>query len=236
MGETLAMPVTPTVGGKSSEESEQLVIVPRVKDLATGRFKKIEALDIASGGRDRLIDTLEHASKNERVELLLNMMADPSRAGISLESLCKEAKVGYKEFIQLYRDATLAKALVDSQLAMSKKLSRVAEDVSEKAINHNEHCSCTLNGTQPPEPECGSCKGKGLVAFRSSLPHQQMIFEATGLIKKGGGVNVNVQQNVAVSGEGIFSKFVRATDSAAYGEKTLDAEVISVEEDRSSEN
>jgi hypothetical protein len=49
-------------------------------------------------------------------------------------------------------------------------------------------------------------------------------------------VNVNVQQQVAVGGESLFDKFVKATDRPAYGPKVVEGEATVVEEACTSED
>ena len=56
-----------------------------------------------------------------------------------------------------------------------------------------------------------------------------MVWEATGLLKKGGGVTVNTQTNVGVAIQGSFmDRFVKASDQIAYD---IDAkDVIDIKE------
>lgn len=232
----LSMPTMKIAGGQSKKSDEETAImVPHLKDRRTGKFIALNALDEAAGGRDKLVEVLEEAPKSARIEHLLNLLADPTRAMMKLENVCKDAGITYRELLSIYRDATMARAFAAANMAMAKRLERVAEDVADKATNHTEPCACTLNHTVDPDPECGKCKGQGLVFYRSSLPHQQMIFESTGLLKKGGGVNVQVNQQVAVGGGGIFEKFVKSTDAAAYGPKVAEGEVVDVPETRPDE-
>jgi hypothetical protein len=149
---------------------------------------------------------------------------------LRLDEAVKDAGINAREFMSIFREASVAKAFTEANLALSDRLRDVAVDVADKATNHTEPCECTLGGKQQPNEKCQKCQGGGLVYFRGSLPHQQMVFETSGLLKRGGGVNVNVQQQVAVGGGGIFERFVKATDEAAYGKKVIDVEPQVVEE------
>lgn len=214
-----------------------LVLVPRMKDAATGKFAAVNELDQAMGGREGLIKHLEHAPATAKLDILLNVLADPQRTMLKLNEAVKDAGLSAREFMSIFREASVAKAFTEANLALSERLKDVAVDVADKAVNHVEKCECTLGGQQQPLENCQKCKGVGLVYYRSSLPHQQMIFETAGLLKKGGGgVNVQVNQQVAVGGGGIFERFVKATDAAAYGQKVIDVEPERVEEAGSSES
>lgn len=222
-----SIPGTKTLGNGSNE---MLMLVPRMKDAATGKFVAVNELDQAMGGREGLIKHLEYAPHNAKLEILLNVLADPQRTMLSLNEAVKDAGITAREFMSIFREASVAKAFTDANLALSDRLRDVAVDVADKATNHTEPCYCTLGGRRDPNPKCQKCWGEGLVYFRGSLPHQQMVFETSGLLKRGGGVNVNVQQQVAVGGGGIFERFVKATDEAAYGKKVIDVEPERVEE------
>jgi hypothetical protein len=63
----------------------------------------------------------------------------------------------------------------------------------------------------------------------SDLDRQKILLEAAGVMKRGGGVNVNVNNQVGVVTPGnFFSGFVKNTDKDAYD---IEAEVITVEKD-----
>lgn len=232
-GQELTIPGTQTPGNGSKE---MLVLVPRMKDAATGKFAAVNELDEAMGGREGLIKHLEHAPGTAKLDILLNVLADPQRTMLKLTEAVKDAGLSAREFMSIFREASVAKAFTEANLALSDRLKDVAVDVADKAVNHVEKCECTLDGAQQPLESCKKCKGVGLVYYRSSLPHQQMVFETAGLLKKGGGVNVQVNQQVAVGGGGIFERFVKATDAAAYGQKVIDVEPERVEEVGSNES
>jgi hypothetical protein len=226
-GPKSSIPGTQTLGNGSSET---LMLVPRMKDAASGKFVAVNELDEAMGGREGLLKHLEYAPHNAKLEILLNVLSDPGRTMLRLNEAVKDAGLSAREFMSIFREASVAKAFTEANLALSDRLRDVAVDVADKATNHTESCECTLGGKQQADEKCQKCKGQGIVYFRGSLPHQQMVFETSGLLKRGGGVNVNVQQQVAVGGGGIFERFVKATDEAAYGKRVIDVEPERVEE------
>lgn len=227
---TMPTSPTPTTETPGKESNETFVLVPRRVNKKTGRFIPGHALDLAVGGREQLIERLEHGPHDQKMELLLNMLADPGRAHMSIDTLCKDAGLTGREFMKIFREASIAKAFTEANLTLAEKLHSVVTDVADKATNHTEPCPCTLGGLQDANPECRECKGRGLQFYRGDIDHQKMVFESTGLVKKGGGVNVQVNQQVAVGAGGLFERFVKATDAAAYGQKVVDAEIMHEQE------
>jgi hypothetical protein len=205
-----------TKPNKSTNDDDPIQLLRRSNELS-----KMEEM---VGGRDSFAAILDLAPESARKEILVRMLQDPLRAKDSLFEICREARIPGKEILQLFREASFQKAYFDAHITFARSLKGVAEDISEKAINHVEDCPCTLGGIEPPVPDCSKCGGKGRVYYRSSLDHQQLLLETAGVLQRKGGVNVQVQQNVGIGiGTGLFDKFVKATDQAAY---TLDAEVI----------
>jgi hypothetical protein len=198
---------------------------------AGGKFRSVGGLESSVGGREQLVEILEQGSKTAQLEILVTMLADPARAKLSMASICEDAGISAKDLMHVFRDGAIAKAVNDAHVHLARKLTTVVSDVADKAHNHLEPCRCTVGNTVSSLPECPECRGTGQVYYRGSLPHQQMVFESTGILKRGGGVNVNVQQQVAVGSAGLFDRFVKATDAAAYGQKVVDVEAQRVEED-----
>jgi hypothetical protein len=181
------------------------------------------------GGRERLVDVLALAKLDGKQELLLRLLTDPARRADSLAHLCADAGVKANELLAIFREAAFAKAFTLAQHTLAERLPAVVEDVADKATNHTEPCHCVvINGV--PDKKCPGCNGSGKRFFRSSVEHQELLLEAAGLLKKGGGVNVAVQTVVGDT-KGFFDGFVRSTDEAAYAVDAIDAEVIRSEQE-----
>ena len=179
----------------------------------------------AVGGRDNLVDVLATSARDTKQDILFRLLNDPSRSGDSLIKLCKDSGVTAHEVMSMFRDAVLAKGMVAAQMSMAEKLGLIAQDVAEKAHDHTKPCGCTLVGNpDTANPQCDLCRGTGEIYKEGSLDHAKAVFDATGLTQKGGGVNVNVQQNNVNgnSGGALLDKFVNATDEAAFD--VVDAE------------
>jgi len=119
--------------------------------------------------------------------------------------------------LSMFRDAAVSRGMVEAQTTLSERMGQVAQDVAEKAVNHVRACGCTLTDVEgAPDPACPECHGQGKVFREGSLKHAELVFESTGLTRRGGGVNVNVRQQMGVALGGAFlERFVKATDDAA---------------------
>ena len=201
----------------------------RVAKRAAGSRSAAAEFEEAIGGREQLVEVLSAQSRDTKQDILFRLLSDPGRAGDSLVTICHDAGVSATEVLAMFRDAAVAQSMVKAQSTLADKLDGVARDVAEKAANHVEDCHCQiLSVTGEADPACPDCGGRGQLYFRGNLKHAEMVFKATGLTKEdGGGVNVNVSNQMGLSmGGGFLDKFVQATDDAAFDV----LEVESVEE------
>jgi hypothetical protein len=188
-----------------------------VRDKTKTPKKLGKSFEEGVGGREKVIETIAMATPDPKRRHLLSMLADPSRKNDSLARMCQDAGIAQTEILEIFRETAMARSFVLSQEILAEKVEAVVEDVSEKAVDREEACVCTANGRLEPDAKCDKCRGTGIVLKRGSLPHAEMIFEAVGLLKRGGGVNVAVQQNVKVGERrSYFDTFVKGTDELAY--------------------
>ena len=176
-------------------------------------------LEEAVGGRVNLLDILSNTARDTKQDILMRLLSDPARSKDSLVTLCASAGVSNTEVLSLFREAAVARSFTKAQVTLSERLDAVVADVADKAQNHTEPCGCLQ--VQPAgtvaDPGCPNCSGTGLRHFRGSFDHAQLVFRAAGMTKEGGGVKVNVNQQVGVAlGGGFLDKFVKATDDAAF--------------------
>lgn len=184
----------------------------------------LEQFEHSIGGRDSLIETLELAPLDKKQEHLLNLLLDPGRKNDSINTIAKDAGMKPAAVIELFRTASFAKAHALAMAKMAEALPSVVEDIAAKSVDQKVECPTCFGQKKISNVDCPTCYGKGQVMRYSDLDRQKILLEGTGVTKKGGGVNVNVNQQVAVTQPGsFFSSFVKNTDQTAYA---IDAEII----------
>lgn len=181
----------------------------------------LRAFENSAGGRDDLLVALMQAPElSEDQVMLMRLMGDPARSRDSLAALCHQVGIMPSELLEWFRQASFAQATT----AMMRRLPRVVEDVNVKALDHFVTCPVCQGDAAIGEEKCLNCNGKGKIARPSDFDRQRLLFEASGMIKKAQGVQVNVQQNMKVGDVGgTFAKLVKAADEAAYA---VEGEII----------
>lgn len=188
-------------------------------DLAMRNF------EAAVGGREALVAALQHSPETDELNFVIGIIADPRNDTSSLTAICRDAGIGVGKLWQLFKDSDLAQAQVLAIRAINRKLTEVVDDVLLRAVPYEVVCdTCygldvgrTARGKAKPCPDCG---GKGTRTKEPDLKRQEMVLRMGGLLKDGGGVSVNVQQqaNTFVAGDAM-GKFQRASDRILYGER-----------------
>ncbi len=219
MGSISPTPPMKIAGPGSRNGAERSRSLTRKDDA----WKALAEIEKAAGGREELAHTLGLAESGENGLLLIRLMMDPARVRDSLSRIVADAGMTPSQVLGLFRDAGLAKAMALSQHVLNQHLPAVVQDVAEKSVDAVIACDCVKVGGVV-NPDCEKCAGVGKIFRRSSLPHQELLMEAAGFLKKGGGVNVQVNQQVVNAPKDFFDGFVRGTDDAAY---SIDAEVVS---------
>jgi RecJ-like exonuclease len=146
-------------------------------------------------------------------------MCDPKRQRDSLVVIARDAGMLPSHVIDLFRNASFAKANALAFAQLTEKLPEIAKDIADKSVDAKIECpSCFGEGEVEGIGKCPQCLGKGKVFRTSDLDRQKIALTSTGLLKQGAGVNVNVQQNniSTISPNTFFSKYVKSSDEAAY--------------------
>lgn len=184
--------------------------------------RDLDAFERALGGREALVAELSSADLDPRQQKLIDLVLDPLNEKVPLAQLCALAGLRPTEVLHMFREASWSKAYTDAHRRIAKRVPEVAENMAERATNHTERCGCTFGPdgeVLEADPDCQHCKGKGYRFFRADAEAQVTVLEVVGLIKRGGGVQVGIQQNLAIKADSVFDSFVKATP----------AEVINVE-------
>lgn len=200
----------------SSPNNENLAVSLQVPKKITNALEQFED---AVGGRQTLIDNLSLANLDKREAHFLDLLLDPRRQEDNINIIAKDAGLKPIQIIDLFRSASFARAHAISMGKLSSALPDVISDIAAKSVDARIECpQCQGDGKISDGESCMTCNGKGTVMRYSDLDRQKIVLEAGGLTKKGGGVNVNVQQNNigTVQASSYFSKFVKDSDSTAY--------------------
>lgn len=175
--------------------------------------RELAAFEKALGGREALVEELSSADLDPRQQKLIDLIIDPVNESVGLAKLCSLAGLRPSELLHMFREATWARAYTEAHRKIAERVPDVAEGIAERATNHTERCGCTYGAEGPIEADadCPQCKGKGIRFFRADAGAQETVLEVMGLLKRGGGVQVAMQQNIAVKADGVFDSFVKAT-------------------------
>lgn len=201
-----------TIEGSSPQhgsERQQLFERP-VAASAIAVFEKL------LGGKTELLQGLLSSPEiTPNIRKVLSAMLDPRKADRSLSALCADANVLPGEVFGAFRDATIAKATVQSLVEISQRLPKITVDYLTNAVDHAIVCpSCSGSrkeilrgngGTKKsrkkaelevavPVPDklidCTRCNGEGTVVKAAEVGHQETVFEIMGLLKKGSGISI----------------------------------------------
>lgn len=200
--------------------------------LATKTRGVLEQYQEILGGRENVVDALNMAALDKKQQHFLRLLCDPARAQDSLIVIAQDCGMKPSEALDMFRSAAFAKSHALAMGKLAESLSPVVEDIIAKSVDAEVMCSECF-GEQVAGFVCETCHGRGTMMRESTIDHQKLVLEATGVTKKSSGVNVQVNQQVGVVSSGsFFSKVVRATDETAYDVGQIEeGEVMKVDGD-----
>jgi len=208
-------------------------------DVPTALRDSIRAFEHAVGGRAALIEFLSSADSDEQVYEVVKLLGDPANDERSLVLLCGQAGISPGQLFGAFDKATIVRAQILGRLEAAKQVPAAAKEVGRTALPHEQPCTaCNGVGSfeeadakgQTSTRRCTGCNGKGHVLREGDPDQQKTLFELVGLLKTGGGVQV--QQNVitpagAVVG-GSLEQLQQVVSELIYRKPThVDAEVVS---------
>lgn len=205
----------------NSQTTAVSVVLPKTNRTA------LEQFEAQVGGREVLVETLELAQLDKKQEHLLNLLLDPRRQKDTINTIARDAGMKPAAVIELFRSASFAKAHALAMNHMATALPAVVEDITSKAIDAKIECPTCFGAKQISNVDCPTCYGKGQIMRYSDLDRQKILLESAGITKKGGGVSVSVNQQVAVTNPGsFFSNFVKGSDQTAYDIEAIDVDPV----------
>lgn len=196
----------------------------------------LDSLQEAAGGRQALVSQLLHAPETPEQKYVLGLLADPRSDALNLSRVCEQGQVSLGQLIHLLKEAKASKALLESMDRIARYLPEVAEDLMARARPHEVECpDCwgagevmVLDEKRKPTGEmkpCEVCNGRKVVKVLPSLDRQKVALEVGGLLKRPGGVVVNVSQQAATFNFSADARrdFRSATDALLYRRKDAGA-------------
>jgi len=193
--------------------------------------KRTNTLDIFEqeiGGREVLIDNLSLLPLDKKQQHFLYLLCDEKMTSQPLSIVARVAGTTSTAVLELFAEAAKRKSLAISMGLVSVSTPRILRDIVDKSVDAKVECPECM-GVVIEGIDCDRCHGRGVVLRESSIDHQKLVLETAGILKKGPGVAVQVNQNVGnttMSGT-FFSKFVAQSDQAAYD---VEAEVIETDD------
>jgi hypothetical protein len=204
----------------------------------------LATLEQAIGGRLALVAALSHAPKSRDLDFLLALVGDPSYAKAPLADLCAKGGITPGELIEAYKSGEINRAQALALQKVGAQLEQVAADTMRLSLPHDVTCTaCWGTGSVTPEPTktvpspqpgpCDDCGGTGVITLQGDLEHKKLALDMGKLIAKSGGVNLNVNQNVANFGAaagGSLERLQAATDAILFGAGVAPPEAAEVVE------
>lgn len=136
--------------------------------------------------------------------MVLGALSDPESDSEPLAYILNRVGVGVGQLLMLYRDAVVLRAQVEALGKLAEVLpAAMADLMSYTVVGPNEKCQkCSGTGmrqTKKGEKPCHYCD-EGHVQRGSDLDRQKVAFEIAGLLKKGGGAQVQIVNQTTVGG------------------------------------
>jgi len=181
-------------------------------------------------GASKIIDMAQACDDlTPEEERFLNHLADPRNDLCKLDEVCREVNFKLGDFFKLLKKSRAAEAMMRAHDEIYSKVPLVAKDVMDRSVPHRVLCK-TCWGTGGLEDgetsiKCKPCRGSGFVDVLPELERQKVALTIGGLLKTGGGVQVNTQINTAIQVPRSTTEWRAATDRLLYPQREVAAEV-----------
>lgn len=230
---------------KFTQKTTQTSAIPRTEALSTALQKTPEESTVPQkispkpnvldtfeeeiGGREVLVDNLSLLSLDKKQKHFLYLLCDPKMEHQPLSSVARAAGVSSTAILDLFVEASKHKSQALALGLVANSTPRVIKDIVQKSVDAKVECPECF-GIAIEGLECSRCHGRGKILRESSIDHQKLVLETAGILKKGPGVAVQVNQNVGGTMQSgtFFSKFVSQSDQAAYD---VEGEIVQTPEE-----
>lgn len=213
------------------------ITLKRMSGLEGPALPIVRKFEETIGGRPELIEKLslieDKLSEKEAV-FLTSLREDTTKK--SLARLMAESGVSPTRILKYYAEGAMALGKVEAAIAISREQPSIVKDLVRNALDSTKICKvCVGTGKvkrqsndKKEDTECPSCEGSGSRIISSKHKEYAMdkVLELGGLVTppQKGGVNVAVNQNVAVSAGrgGFMERVLKTSDEILYGRKVID--------------
>jgi len=164
-----------------------------------------ENFEQSVGGREKLIDSLQHCPDAEG-QRLLQHIEDPRAKRQSLRTLCADARVSFHQLYLVFKDSVRARAHAEALIVQSEFLPEVMRDTCLDAMAQSSLCPfCDGVGRRDLDDEtltCLQCEGTGRIRKPGSAESRKLLFDSAGLTGKRSPL-VAIEQNTGWGDIGI---------------------------------
>ena len=221
------------------------VLAAKKKYLEQAREME-ELVKLALTDREVLLAQLSHFVLTDRQKLLVQaLLTSKDKPDLDIHQLLLSIPMSALEFINILREARMAFSNFQTQEIIDKHRPKVVESAMKAAQTKKRKCSaCAGTGKiitpavvkvgeeiKPPgEMECFQCQGEGKITVLPEHERAITALEISGVLKKGGGVAVVVNNsNNGDAGWRSSPDFRKETDKLMYGaaeSSVVDAEFV----------
>ena len=167
--------------------------------------------------KQRGFETLKVALCNNGSRRALNFLAalmNPKYKESDIPRLAEKYGIGYGELMAIWRNDRLAEAVANLFDAAPTIAAHTARD-AESTRTCCPRCdgSGRMKITRDDETswvDCVSCDGTGAIRKIGDKDSRRFVFEGTGIVKTGGGVNVNINASAVTSVDSILDEMEQA--------------------------
>lgn len=217
---------TPTLDTPPTPEPTQLVKRTAAEVTSPTKAKNVlDAFESEIGGREALCDNLSLLSLDKKQQNLLFLLCDPKLEAQPLSSIARVAGVSATSIMEMFTEAAKTRSQAISFGKLARSTPNVIQDILSKSVDSTIDCPECL-GLKIEGIPCPKCRDRGQIVRESDIDRQKLALEMAGILKKGPGVAVQVNNQTNLNGlssGNFFSKWVKDTDDAAY-DAPLDAE------------
>lgn len=228
-------------------------LAKRAKQYPSLVVQQIAQLEKDYGGREGLVGVLSMAPMTPDLEYLLGQLGDPRNVRQSLAEVCARSYVLPGQLLHVLMSAGQLYIKARAAHLTQQGISPVIADVLRRAAPYEEACTaCMVDGKslgwitaeptkdQPnPQPEpCPTCRGALRVVVLPELSRQELALELAHLLQKGGGINIQNNQQINNLGGGghtnVLDQIQQLAEGALYEDgdplPAIDAEPLPPEE------